>query len=180
MESKRNAAVFFRVSSEEQYSENQIPDVKRFAAHHGFRIVCQYTVSDTAWKNGGGEEYRATLASALDDAWAGKFSVLIVWALDRIVREGAEDALRIFRQFRERGCVILSVKESWLNGSPEVQDILIAFAGWVAEMESRRRSERTRAGMDRARASGVHVGRPAGARDKRPRKTAGYKARWAR
>jgi len=45
------------------------------------------------------------------------------------VRLGAEDALRIFRQFSERGCTILSVKESWLNGGAEVQSLLIAFAG---------------------------------------------------
>ena len=52
---------------------------------------------------------------------------------DRIVRDdesGAEAALRIFRQFRQRGCMVVSVRESWLNGSPEVQDILIASAGW--------------------------------------------------
>lgn len=54
--------------------------------------------------------------------------------LDRIVRDdesGAEAALRIFRQFRQRGCMVVSVKESWLNGSPEVQDVLVAFAGWM-------------------------------------------------
>jgi hypothetical protein len=34
----------------------------------------------------------------LDDAHAGKFRVLIVWTLDRIVRAGAKDALRIFRR----------------------------------------------------------------------------------
>jgi putative DNA-invertase from lambdoid prophage Rac len=180
MESKRNCAVWFRVSSEDQYSANQVPDVKQFTAHHGYRVACRYTVSDSAWKNGGGEEYRATLQAAMDDAWAGKFSVLIVWALDRIVREGAEDALRIFRQFRERGCVILSVRESWLNGSPEVQDILIAFAGWVAERESARRSERTRAGMARAKAEGKRIGgRKPGAKDRKPRRTEGYRRRYA-
>jgi len=136
---RKQCAVWFRVSSEDQYSANQVPDVKQFTTHHGYHVACRYEISDSAWKNGGGEEYKATLQAAMDDAWAGKFSVLIVWALDRIVREGAEDALRIFRQFRERGCVILSVRESWLNGSPEVQDILIAFAGWVAERESARR-----------------------------------------
>jgi DNA invertase Pin-like site-specific DNA recombinase len=66
------------------------------------------------------------------DAHAGKFSVLVVWALDRIVREGAEDALRIFRQFRQRGCVVVPVRESWLNSAPQLQDVLIAFAGWMA------------------------------------------------
>jgi hypothetical protein len=66
--------------------------------------------------------------------------------LDRIVGDdesGAEAALRIFRRFRPRGCMV-SVRESWLNGSLEVQDILIAFAGWMAERESARRSERIR------------------------------------
>jgi DNA invertase Pin-like site-specific DNA recombinase len=113
----------------------------------------------------------------LDDAHAGKFSVLIVWALDRIVREGAEDALRVFRQ---RGCIVVSVKESWLNGSPEVQDILIAFAGWMAGRESARRSERIRAGLARRQAEGKPVGRQPGATDKEPRKRSGYVARWER
>jgi DNA invertase Pin-like site-specific DNA recombinase len=69
---------------------------------------------------------------------------------DRIVRDdesGAEAALRIFRQFRQRGCMVASVQESRLNGSPEVQDVLIAFAGWMAEREPARRSEPIKAGL---------------------------------
>ena len=97
----------------------------------------RYDGQRAAW-NGGkdGGEYKRTLKQALDDAHAGKFKVLIVWALDRITREGAEGALRIIRQFRERGCIVVSVKESWLNGSPEIQDVLVAFAGWMAQQES--------------------------------------------
>ena len=52
--------------------------------------------------------------------------------LDRIVRDdesGAGATLRIFRRFRPRGCMVVSVRESWLNGSPQVQDVLIASAG---------------------------------------------------
>jgi putative DNA-invertase from lambdoid prophage Rac len=173
------AAVWLRVSTGHQETDNQVPDVDRFAAHHGHMITARYEVSESAW-NGGkdGGEYRATLRKALDDAWAGKFSVLIVWALDRITREGAEGALRIIRQFRERGCTVVSVKESWLNGSPEIQDVLVAFAGWMAQQESARRSERIRAGLARHRAEGKPVGRAAGARDKTPRKRAGYVSSW--
>jgi putative DNA-invertase from lambdoid prophage Rac len=107
--------------------------------------------------------------------------VLVIWALDRIVRDdesGAEAALRIFRQFRQRGCMVVGVKESWLNGSPEVQDILIAFAGWMAERESARRSERIKAGLARRRAEGKAVGRQAGAKDKGKRKRSGYVKSW--
>jgi DNA invertase Pin-like site-specific DNA recombinase len=176
-----DAAVFYRVSSAPQDSDNQVPDVEAFAAHHGYAIRETYAVSDSAWKNGGGAEYRKTLQRAMDDAHAGKFAVLIVWALDRLVRDdesGAEAALRVFRQFRQRGCTVVSVKESWLNGSPEVQDILLAFAGWMAQRESQRRSERIRAGLERRRAEGRPVGRQAGARDKGKRNRSGYVRTW--
>jgi DNA invertase Pin-like site-specific DNA recombinase len=176
-----DAALWLRVSTGHQDADNQVPDVERFAAHHGYQIAERYTVSDSAWKNGGGPEYRKALKQALDDAHAGRFSVLIVWALDRIVRDdesGAEAALRIFRQFRQRGCTVVSVKESWLNGAPEVQDILIAFAGWMAGRESARRSERIKIGLAKRSAAGKPVGRQPGAVDKAPRKRAGYVASW--
>jgi DNA invertase Pin-like site-specific DNA recombinase len=180
MSEQVKAGVWFRVSTGHQTDANQVPDVESFAAHHGYVIAERYQVSDSAWKNGGGEEYKETLQRALDDAWAGKFSVLIVWALDRIVRLGAEDALRIFRQFRERGCVLISVKESWLNGSPEVQDVLIAFAGWMAQRESERRSERIKAGLERKRAEDpdFHPGRKPGATDKGKRRRSNYVRSW--
>lgn len=177
------AAVWIRVSTSHQVTDNQVPDLERFASHHGYEIAERYLVSESAW-NGGkdGGEYKATLQRALDDAWQGKFSVLIVWALDRITREGAEGALRVLRQFRERGCTVISVKESWLNGSPEVQDVLVAFAGWMAEQESRRRSERIRAGLERRRAEGKAIGGAVSHRgkDRKPRQTTGYLQAWAR
>lgn len=177
------AAVWIRVSTTHQVTDNQVPDLERFAEHHGFEIVERYELAESAW-NGGkdGGEYRSTLQRALDDAWQGKYNVLIVWALDRITREGAEGALRILRQFRERGCTVVSVKESWLNGSPEVQDVLVAFAGWMAEQESRRRSERIRAGLERRKAEGLPVGGAVSRRgkDRKPRRTDGYAQAWAR
>jgi DNA invertase Pin-like site-specific DNA recombinase len=174
------AAAWYRISTDQQrqHTDNQVPDVEQFTAHHGYDVTRTYTISDTAWKDGGGPEYKRTLQQALDDAHAGKFSVLVVWSLDRIVRNGAEDALRIIRLFRQRGCTVVSVKESWLNASPEVQDILVAFAGWMAERESARRSERIKAGLARRKAQGKPVGRQTGVRDKKTRKRSGYVKAW--
>ena len=173
------AATWLRVSGDSQTDENQIPDVERFVAAHGLNVVRTYQISDTAWKDGGGPEYKRTLAAMLDDAWRGEFTTLVVWALDRIVRNGPEDALRLVRQLRERGVTLISIKESWLNGSPEVQALLISFAAWMAERESARRSERVRAGIARKQAADptFRPGRQAGAKDKRPRKRSGYVAR---
>jgi DNA invertase Pin-like site-specific DNA recombinase len=125
--------------------------------------------------------FERTLKQALADAHAGKFKVLVVWALDRIVRDdegGAEAALRIIRLFRQAGVIVVSVQEPWLNGAGEVQDVLVAFAGWVAERESARKSERIRNGLARRRAEGKPVGRQPGAADKKQRKRSGYVASW--
>lgn len=175
------AAAWFRVSTGHQATANQVPDAERFAAHHGYQIGLRYELSDSAWKNGGGKEYQHALKQALADAHAGKFKVLIVWALDRIVRDdesGAEAALRIIRQFRQAGVSVVSVQEPWLNGAGEVQDILVAFAGWAAQRESARKSERIKNGLARRRAEGKPVGRQPGAADKKKRKRAGYVASW--
>jgi DNA invertase Pin-like site-specific DNA recombinase len=94
--------------------------------------------------------------------------------LDRLTRGGVEDTLRLIRKLRERNVTLVSVQEPWLNGSAEVTDLLVAFAAWMAQQESARRSERIRAGLARRKAQGGHVGRKPGAHDSRPRRTAGY------
>ncbi len=175
------AAVWIRVSTNHQDGANQVPDLEKFCEAHGLEIVRRFEVAESAW-NGGKREgrYRQTLAEAEQAAWAGEFSVLVVWALDRITREGAEGALRLIRRFKERSCTVLSVKESWLNASPEVADVLVGFAGWMAQQESARRSERIKAGLAKRAAEGKPVGRQLGAKDKRQRKRSGYVARYER
>lgn len=170
------AAVLFRVSTDHQDSDNQVPDVNRFCDHHGYAIGRRFTIADSAWKDDeGGPEYQAAIREVLDAAWRGEFKVLVVWALDRITRLGAEDALRLNRLLRERGCLLVSVMEPWFSTAP---DVMIAFAGWNAQQESKRRSDRIKAGLAKRKAAGLPVGRKLGAKDARPRRTAGYRARY--
>jgi len=68
------------------------------------------------------------------------------------------------------GARVLSYQESWTEAPGELGELLFAIAGWVARMESHRRSERTRAGLARLVAQGRKLGRPKGSRDKRKRK----------
>ncbi len=65
---------------------------------------------------------------------------------------------------------MISLQESWTEAPGELAEIRYAIAGWVARMESQRRSERTKAGLARARGAGVRLGRPPGAKDKKRRK----------
>jgi putative DNA-invertase from lambdoid prophage Rac len=164
-----DCAVWYRVSSGEQETANQEPDTERLCRHRGYEVVERYVVTDSGWAPG--PEYAAELARLLRDAHAGKFAVLVVWAADRLSREGIEPLLRIVRRLRESGVAVVSVMEPWLDTTnPAVAELLLAIMAWVAAQESARRSERIRAGMDRRRREGKAVGRPLGAKDRKPRR----------
>jgi DNA invertase Pin-like site-specific DNA recombinase len=65
---------------------------------------------------------------------------------------------------------VLSYQESWTEAPGELGELLYALAGWVAKMESQRRSERTKAGLARVVTQGKKLGRPKGSKDKRRRR----------
>src|SRR5438105_5367392 len=139
------AAIWARVSSAEQETANQLATLRKWAHSRGFEIVKEYVLEESAW-NG---KHRLQLGTALQDARAGSFEVLLVWALDRLSREGIEPTLATVRQFRERGVRVLSMQEAWTDGPPEMQDLLTSFFAWMAQQESTRRSERVKAGLAR-------------------------------
>ncbi len=62
-------------------------------------------------------------------------------------------------------------QESWTEAPGELAELLFTLTGWVARMESQRRSERTRAGLARVKAQGKRLGRPPGSKDKRKRRS---------
>ena len=70
-------------------------------------------------------------------------------------------------------------QEPWTEAGGELLDLLLAIAGWVARMESNRRSERTKAGLQRAVSQGKRLGRPPGSKDRKKRSRRGYLLRWA-
>ncbi len=94
----------------------------------------------------------------------------MVWALDRLSREGALAILSLVNKLSSYGVKVLSYQESWTEAPGELAELLYAITGWVARMESQRRSERTRAGLARVKAQGKRLGRPPGSKDKRKRR----------
>ncbi len=171
----RRAALWARVSTGDQDPANQVAQLEAWAAHRGLVVVATYCIQESAWKGA----HRKVLEQVVADARAGRFDVLLVWALDRLSREGPLATLQLVDRFGRLGVQVLSHQEQWTEASGELRDLLLAVVGWVARWESQRRSERTRAGLDRARAQGKHLGRPVGAKDRKRRRRSGYFARWA-
>ena len=110
------------------------------------------------------------MANLVTDARRRKFQAVLVWALDRLSREGALAILSLVQKLSACGVKVLSYQESWTEAPGELAELLYALTGWVARMESQRRSERTKAGLARVKAQGRRLGRPPGSKDKRRRK----------
>ncbi len=54
------------------------------------------------------------LGQVLADARLSRFKVMLVWALDRVSREGVEATLAILRRFAGHGVAVWSLKEPWM------------------------------------------------------------------
>ncbi len=158
--------IYSRVSTSGQDVQNQYTVLTEWAKQRGFEVVAVYQEEETAWKAG----HQKALAKLLADARKRRFQVVLVWALDRLSREGALAILSLVHKLSACGVKVLSYQEPWTEAPGEIGEILYAIAGWVARMESQRRSERTKAGLARVKTQGKILGRPTGSKDKRKRK----------
>ena len=102
------AAIWARVSTDRQHEDNQIPDLERLCEHRGWEIARRYEIADASAYKG---EHRQALQRMLDDAHQGEFSVLVIWAVDRLCRQGIEELLRLIRELRERNVSLVSHQE---------------------------------------------------------------------
>lgn len=171
------AVIYARVSTDSQDTENQVPVLEGWSQQlrMGFygetqeplELVQVYEESESAWKAG----HQVELKRLFQDAARGKFKVLIVWALDRLTREGPAEQFRIMSALNRYGVLVWSYQETWtLTPTREENDLLLSIAAYMAQSSSKRNSERTKAGIARVRADGKPWGRPPGSGDKAKRK----------
>lgn len=143
-------AIYARVSTTKQSTENQVPVLTQWCQQRGWEIVATYQEEESAWHSG----HQPELAKLTEAARQSKFDCVAIWALDRLTREGALAILQKVDRFKKYGVRIFSYQEAWTEAPGELAEVLFAIAGWVARMESHRRSERTKAGLLRAKQEG--------------------------
>jgi putative DNA-invertase from lambdoid prophage Rac len=178
-------AIWARVSGGDQHTENQVNVLRAWAADCGMEVAAEFVTEDSAWQdgssNGKGAEFEAARSEMLAGVRRGKYSVVLVWAIDRLSRKGSEDMMKYLRLLAENGADVRSDQESWLvTSDPMTRELLLGIFATLAKYESTRRSERIKAGLAAKKLRGEKVGgRVKGAKDKKPRRTEGYKARYA-
>lgn len=139
------AVIYIRTSTAEQHPEKQLNDCKIFAEQRGYEIIEVFEEKISAFKKVKREQYDAIKQLAHE----GKINAVIVWALDRWVRN-RDTLLDDVTMLRMNNIKLHSVKEQWLEAiniegsfGKTIQDFLLGLVGSMAEMESQRKRERT-------------------------------------
>jgi len=86
---------------------------------------------------------------------------VLFWSLDRFSREGMAQTIHYLRRLEGHGVGFHSFTEEHLSTDNElVRNVLLALLSSLAKVEAQKISDRTKAGLDRARAKGKRLGRP--------------------
>jgi len=173
--SAKKVVIYIRTSTSEQSPENQLPQLEQWIADRDYELLEVYRETESAWSQG----HQKELARLFTDLNKRKVDICLIWALDRLTREGIAKIFELINKFKQHNVQVISLEESWTESTGHMTDLLYAITARVAEFESKRRSERTKAGLARAVIEGKQLGRPKGATDKRKRKRTGYLLRYA-
>lgn len=173
MEIKR-VALYCRVSTESQTNDTQSLFLERYAKERGW----SYALFEEVQSSRKTRPVKAQLLNILR-AKNNKFDAVIVTKLDRFARSSTELILDI-KELIDKGIAFISVGDNLDFGTASGRlhfKILCAFA----EFERDLISIRTREGLARLKQQGnVKLGRPAGSKDRKVRKKAGYYLKEAR
>jgi len=152
-----NIAIYSRVSTKDkgQDVENQLRQLREFCGKQGWPIVREF-IDHASGKRGDREQFQAMFAAASRR----EFDTVLFWSLDRFSREGVYETLQHLQRLTAYGIGYRSFTEQYLDSCGLFKDAVISILATIAKQERVRLSERTVAGLQRARQQGRVGGRP--------------------
>jgi DNA invertase Pin-like site-specific DNA recombinase len=102
-----NAAIYARVSTQDQNCEMQIRELREYSVRRGWNLVAEYV--DTGWS--GAKASRPQLDELMKDAALRRFDAVMVWKLDRFGRS-VRNCLDGIESLRTNGVRFLAVSQS--------------------------------------------------------------------
>jgi DNA invertase Pin-like site-specific DNA recombinase len=151
------AALYLRVSTDQQTTENQRLVLAKLAERRGFEIVREY--EDAGISGASGREKRPAFDAMLKDAVRRRFDVLLVWSIDRLGRSVLHVA-QAMAELDAAGVALVSEQQG-IDGTGPFGRAMMQMATVFAELERSMIRARIIAGLDRVRAEGTKtLGRP--------------------
>ena len=147
------AAIYARVSTFDQEPENQLTELRRYAAARDW-AAAEYVDRGVS----GAKDSRPALNELLRDAKRRKIDVVVCWRLDRLGRN-LRHLILLIDELQALGVAFVSLAEG-IDATTPAGKLQLHILGAIAEFERSRISERVRAGLARVRAQGKKLGRP--------------------
>lgn len=147
------AAIYARVSKEQQKYEMQLTELREYCQRQAWDVV-EYTEKESSVKR------RPEFERLMDDARLKRFDIVVVWKIDRFGRS-LQDFLRNVVLLDSFGVRFVAVTQSIdTNKRDPMAKFILGLFGLLAEFERDMIVERTRAGVAEAKRQGKHCGRP--------------------
>src|ERR1700731_2073962 len=151
----KRVAIYLRVSTDSQTTDNQRRELQAVAKRSGWHVVKIY--EDAGISGAKGRDKRPGLDAMMKAVNAREFDMVAAWSVDRLGRS-LTDLLSILRELQEKG-VDLFLHQQGLDTSTTAGKAMFQMLGVFAEFERGIIRERVNAGLARARAKGIKLGR---------------------
>src|SRR3954453_13559512 len=150
------AAIYLRVSRDDQTTANQRLVLERVAGHRGWAIVQSY--EDQGISGAKGRDQRPAFDAMLKDVVRRRFDILMVWSIDRLGRS----VLHVANALAELDAsgIRLYCDQQGFDSSTPMGRGMIQMASVFGEQERSMLRSRVLAGLDRVRQQGKRLGRP--------------------
>jgi DNA invertase Pin-like site-specific DNA recombinase len=151
----KRVAIYIRVSTSKQDTDNQRRELEAVAKRSGWEIVRVY--EDAGISGAKGRDQRPGLDAMMKGVNSKEFDLVASWSVDRLGRS-LTDLLNILQALHEKG-VGLFLHQQGLDTSTTAGKAMFQMLGVFAEFERGIIRERVNAGLARARANGTKLGR---------------------
>lgn len=148
-------AIYVRVSTVGQTTENQLRELRTVAKREGHLVVAEFTDSISGAK---GRAQRPGLNRLLEGVTRREFDKVMAWSVDRLGRS-LQDLLTFIAELKAKG-VDLYLHQQHLDTSTPSGKAMFQMCGVFSEFEREIIRERVNAGLARAKAEGKTLGRP--------------------
>ena len=149
-------AIYARVSTNEQTTENQVRELREWADRAGHEVVTIY--DDNGVSGAKGREYRKEFDQLLKAAIRREFDLVAAWSVDRLSRS-LQDLVGFLTELHGAG-VDLYLHQQALDTTTPSGKAMFQMMGVFAEFERSMISERVKSGLARTKAKGTKLGRP--------------------
>lgn len=156
MNHRKRVALYLRVSSDESTIENQRLELEAVACRHGWDVVAMFC--DEGISGAKGRDKRPGFDALCKGIARREFDMVAAWAVDRLGRS-LQHLIAFLNDLNAKG-IDLFLHQQGLDTSTPSGRAMFQMLGVFAEFERAMITSRIHAGIARARAQGVRLGRP--------------------